>query len=169
MTDTFLPVLSRTQTSAPAKPPLAPYLLKSKRRKQSAWRCDILMPFWLSSDHVFPGGLQCLSPAWGMSHLGDGSQGQALGVLGDQPPHEPSFPVFNRVLQSDRQNHSQETCTNLDAPSVWKEFETRMSTSSKGLNERCRLHHMFPLLSKIGDGKALWNNLFFISMNNLGN
>ena len=28
----------------------------------------------------------------------------------------------------------------LDVQSVWKEFETHMSTSSKGLNERCRLH-----------------------------
>ena len=28
----------------------------------------------------------------------------------------------------------------LDAQSVWKEFDTHMSTSSKGLNERHRLH-----------------------------
>ena len=28
----------------------------------------------------------------------------------------------------------------LDAQSVWKDFETHMSISSKGLNERCRLH-----------------------------
>ena len=28
----------------------------------------------------------------------------------------------------------------LDAQSVWKEFETHMSTSSKGLNERHRLY-----------------------------
>ena len=28
----------------------------------------------------------------------------------------------------------------LDAQSVWKEFEIHMSTSSEGLNARCRLH-----------------------------
>ena len=33
------------------------------------------MPIWLSNDHVLPGGLQCLSLVWGMSHLGDDSQG----------------------------------------------------------------------------------------------
>ena len=39
------------------------------------------MPFWLSNDHVFPAGLHCPHLAWGMSHLGDGSQGQALASL----------------------------------------------------------------------------------------
>ena len=28
------------------------------------------------NDHVFPGGLQCLSLVWGMNHLGDDSQGR---------------------------------------------------------------------------------------------
>ena len=28
----------------------------------------------------------------------------------------------------------------LNAQAVWKDFESHMSTSSKGLNERCRLH-----------------------------
>ena len=57
----------------------------------------------------------------------------------------------------------------LDALSVWKAFETHMSTSSKGLNERHRLYAYATVLSMIGHGKALLNNLFFISMNNLGN
>ena len=43
----------------------------------------MMVPFWLSSDHVFPGDLQCLSLAWGMSHLGDGFQGQAQDYLCD--------------------------------------------------------------------------------------
>ena len=29
---------------------------------------------------------------------------------------------------------------NMVLQSVWKDFETHMSTSSKGLNKRCRLH-----------------------------
>ena len=28
----------------------------------------------------------------------------------------------------------------LNAQAVWRDFESHMSTSSKGLNERCRLH-----------------------------
>ena len=39
------------------------------------------MPFWLKNDHVFPGGLQCLSLAWGMNHLPDDSQGHAQDCL----------------------------------------------------------------------------------------
>ena len=46
------------------------------------------MPFWLNNDHVFPGGLQCLSPAWGMNHLRDDSQVQAKDYLGGQPHHD---------------------------------------------------------------------------------
>ena len=55
----------------------------------------------------------------------------------------------------------------LDAQAVWKEFETHMTTSSKGLNEKCM--PMSPLLSMIGHGEALLNNLFSFSMYNLGN
>ena len=53
-----------------------------------------MMTFWLSNDHAFPGGLQCLSLAWGMKHLGDGSQGQALGCLGDQSHHDLAHGVW---------------------------------------------------------------------------
>ena len=35
----------------------------------------------------------------------------------------------------------------LDAQSVWRDFESHMSTSSKGLNERHRYMHMYPQLS----------------------
>ena len=51
------------------------------------------------------------------------------------------YSVFNKVLQSAmgktlvRRHES-----SLDAKSVWREFESHMSTSSKGLNERNRLH-----------------------------
>ena len=56
----------------------------------------------------------------------------------------------------------------LDAQSVWKEFETHMSISSKGLNKSVNWMYMCPLLSMTDHGKALLNNLFFISMNKLG-
>ena len=49
--------------------------------------------------------------------------------------------VFNKVLQSDMgETIVIEYAPTLDAQSVWKEFETHMSTSSKGLNERHRCH-----------------------------
>ena len=46
------------------------------------------MPFWLNNDHVFQGGLQCLSLAEGMNHLGDDYQGQAQDYLHGQPHHD---------------------------------------------------------------------------------
>ena len=51
------------------------------------------------------------------------------------------YSVFNKVLQSDMDK----TIVLIHAPtlntqSVWWEFESHMSTSSKGLNERYRLH-----------------------------
>ena len=49
--------------------------------------------------------------------------------------------VFNKVLKSDiGKTTVRKYAPNLDAQSVWKEFETHMSTSSKSLNERHRLH-----------------------------
>ena len=51
------------------------------------------------------------------------------------------YSVFNKVLQSDMgKTKVRKYAPTLDAQSVWKEFETHMSTSSKGLNERLRLH-----------------------------
>ena len=51
------------------------------------------------------------------------------------------YSVFNKVLQSDRgKTLVRKYAPTLDAQSVWKEFEAHMSTSSKGLNERHRLH-----------------------------
>ena len=48
--------------------------------------------------------------------------------------------IFNKVLQSDMgKTIVRKYAPTLDAQSVWKEFETLMFTSSKGLNERCRL------------------------------
>ena len=51
------------------------------------------------------------------------------------------YSVFNKALQS----HMGKTIVrkyapSLDAQSVWRDFESQMSTSSKGLNEKHRLH-----------------------------
>ena len=51
------------------------------------------------------------------------------------------YSFFNKVLQSDMgKTIVRKYAPNLDAQSVWKDFETHVSTSSKGLNESCRLH-----------------------------
>ena len=51
------------------------------------------------------------------------------------------YSVFNKVLRSDMHKPIvSKYAPTLDAQSVWKEFETYMSKSSKGLNERHRLH-----------------------------
>ena len=55
------------------------------------------------------------------------------------------YSVFNKVLQSDMgKTIVRKHAPTLDAQSVWREFETHMSTSSKGLNERHRLHAYVP-------------------------
>ena len=80
------------------------------------------------------------------------------------------YSFFNKVLQSDMgKTLVMKYAPTLDAQSVWKESEIHMSTSSKGLNERCRLHAYVSTTVYDSHGKALLNNLFFISMNNLGN
>ena len=51
------------------------------------------------------------------------------------------YSVFNKLLQSDMGKMIvRKHAPTLDAPLVQREFESHMSTSSKGLNERCRLH-----------------------------
>ena len=51
------------------------------------------------------------------------------------------YSVLNKVLQSDMgKTIVRKYAPALDAQSVWREYESHMSTSSKGLNERCRLH-----------------------------
>ena len=51
------------------------------------------------------------------------------------------YSVFNKVLQSDMGKTIVRTYAPLlDAQSVWREFESYMSTSSKRLNETFRLH-----------------------------
>ena len=77
------------------------------------------------------------------------------------------YSVFNKVLQSDMGK----TIVRKYTPSldVQRDFESHMSTSSKGLNESVDYMHMYPLLSMIDHGKVLLNNLFSISMNNLHN
>ena len=50
------------------------------------------------------------------------------------------YSVFNKVLQSDMgKTIVRKYAPTLDAQSVWKDPETHMSTSSKGLNEKHRL------------------------------
>ena len=51
------------------------------------------------------------------------------------------YSAFNKVLQSDMgKTIVRKYAPSLDAQSVWRDFESHMSTSSKGLNERHRLH-----------------------------
>ena len=51
------------------------------------------------------------------------------------------YSVFNKVLESDTCKTIDRKCApTLDAQLVWKECENHMFTSSKGLNERHRLH-----------------------------
>ena len=51
------------------------------------------------------------------------------------------YSVFNKVLQSDMgKTIVRKHAPSLDAQSVWKEFESHMSTFSNSLNERHRLH-----------------------------
>ena len=51
------------------------------------------------------------------------------------------YSVFNKVLQSDvGKTIVRKYAPTLDAQSVWRDFESHMCTSSKGLNERHRLH-----------------------------
>ena len=51
------------------------------------------------------------------------------------------YSAFNKVLQSDMgKTIVRKYASSLDAQSVWRDFESHTSTSSKGLNERHRLH-----------------------------
>ena len=51
------------------------------------------------------------------------------------------YSVFDKVLQSDMgKTIVRKYAPSMDAHSVWRGFESHMSTSSKGLNETCRLH-----------------------------
>ena len=51
------------------------------------------------------------------------------------------YSFFNKVLQSDMgKTIVRNYAPTLDAHSVWRDFESHTSTSSKGLNERYRLH-----------------------------
>ena len=57
------------------------------------------------------------------------------------------YSVLNKVLQSDMgKTIIRKYAPSLDALSVWREFESHMSTSSKGLNVTCRLHAYVPTI-----------------------
>ena len=76
------------------------------------------------------------------------------------------YSVFSKVLQSDMGKTIVTTYAPiLDAQSVWRELESHMSTSSKGLNETHRLH-AYVSTTMIDLGRALLNTSFSTSMNN---
>ena len=51
------------------------------------------------------------------------------------------YSVFNKVLQIDMgKTIVRNNSPSFDAQSVWRAFQSHVGTSSKGLNERCRLH-----------------------------
>ena len=77
------------------------------------------------------------------------------------------YSVFNKYYKVTWVNNSRKYAPTLDAQSVWKVCETHMSTSSKGLNERHRLHAY--VSTTVYDRSWKVKNLFSISMNNLGN
>ena len=80
------------------------------------------------------------------------------------------YSIFNKVLQSDMgKTIVRKYAPTLDAQSVWREFGSHMTTSSKDSMKGIDCMHMYPQLSMTSHGKALPNNLFFTSMNNLDN
>ena len=81
------------------------------------------------------------------------------------------YSIFNKVLQSDMSKILvRKYAPTLDAQSVWKDFETHMSTSSKGLNKRHRLHAYVSTTVCDRSWKGTTEHILFsISMNNLAN
>ena len=80
------------------------------------------------------------------------------------------YSVFNKVLQSDMgKTIVRKYAPSLDAQSVWRDFESHMSTSSRDSMKGVDYMYMYPQLSMISHGKTLLNNLFSTSMNNLDN
>ena len=77
------------------------------------------------------------------------------------------YSIFNKVLQSGMgKTIVRKYAPTLDAQSVWRDSDTQMSTSSKGLNERHRLH---AYVSTTVYDRSWKGSLFFISMNNFDN
>ena len=81
------------------------------------------------------------------------------------------YSIFNKVLQSDMSKTLvRKYAPTLDAQSVWKDLETHMSTSSKGLNKRHRLHAFVSTTVCDRSWKGTTEHILFsISMNNLAN
>ena len=76
------------------------------------------------------------------------------------------YSVFNKVLHSDiGKTTVRRHAPTLDAQSVWREFESHMSTS-KGLNERQRLHAYVSTTVYDRSWKEPLNNSFYNFMNN---
>ena len=78
--------------------------------------------------------------------------------------------VINKVLQSDMgKTIVRKYASSLDAQSVWRGFVSHMSTSSKGLNERHRLHAYVSTIICDKSWKGTNEQFVLISMNNLDN
>ena len=77
--------------------------------------------------------------------------------------------VLNRCILSDMGKTTRKHLDSMNAQLVQHEFETHMTTSSKGNQKRGGSIPMLPPLYWIDLGRALLNSLSSISMNNSGN
>ena len=77
------------------------------------------------------------------------------------------YSVFNKCLLSDMgKTIVRKHLDNMNAQRVWEEFDSHMTTSSKGKAEKCRLHtYMSPLLSWTNPGRVPLSSSFSTSMN----
>ena len=77
------------------------------------------------------------------------------------------YSLFNKVLKSDMgKTIVRKHVPSLDAQSVWREFESHMSTSSKVLNEKHRLHAYVSTPVCDRSWKGTTEQLFSTSMKN---
>ena len=80
------------------------------------------------------------------------------------------YSVFNKVLQSGMgKTIVRKYAPTLNAQAVWGDFESHMSTSSNGLNERHRLHAYVSTTVYHRSWKGTTEQFFSTSMNNLCN
>ena len=78
------------------------------------------------------------------------------------------YSVFNKALQSDMgKTIVRKYAPTLDAESVWRDFETQLSPSSKGINERHRLHAYVSTTVYDKSWKGATEQFVLHSMNNL--
>ena len=83
-----------------------------------------------------------------------------------QQKHDFMYSVFNKVLQSDMDKTIvSKHAPTLDTHSVGREFESHISTSSRGLNKRHRLHAYLTTTVYDRSWKGTTEQLFSTSMN----